>query len=348
VDEEAAVTTPTPTVELEGLRWKPRWISEMGCLQPCLKHLGRKVSWPWLYGGTGYAFLLNIHNELCPSGWHVFEVPVGKLGANLGIRVASSTEGGHEFPSDEDMPHRQREVWEATRGAIDRGQPCYGYNLEIGDYYVVHGYDDVGYYYSGPMCEAGKGPLPWQDYGPGGDVKGLLCMGAVGLTDPADDAKTIRDAFAFAVEHAQTAGEPDQVYRVGLPGYGQWIQALKSGKADTWGTAYNAACYLECREAAVGFLRESKERLGDEHAGLLDEAIRHYQAVATSLQEVASAFPTKGNSPEHLEDESRIRTATEALTAAQTAEAMGIGVLEQLVAALEGSASAVSGDLTSP
>ncbi len=329
------MTASTPTGEIEGLRWEPRWISDMGCLRPCLKHLGREVSWPWLYGGTGYAFLLNIHSELCPSGWHVVEVPVDQLGVNLGIQIASFTQGGHEFPDDPDMPRRQKEVWEATREAIDRGQPCYGYNLEIGDYYVVYGYDDVGYYYSGVMCDTGKGPLPWQDYGPKGDVTGLLCMGAVALAPAADDVKTVGDALAFAVAQAATESQPDDVYRAGLAGYDHWILALNSCNADTWGAAYNAACYLECREAAVGFLSESKERLGDEHAGLFDQAIQHYQAVVTSLQEVAAAFPTEGNSPEHLNDQSRVRRATEALKAARSEEAKGVAVLEQLVAALQ-------------
>lgn len=337
-DEEAVVTASAPTEEIKGLRWEPRWISEMGCLRPCLKHLGREVSWPWLYGGTGYAFLMNIHSELCPSGWHVFELPVDELGRSLGIQITSFTQGGHEFPDEEDLPRRQKEVWEATREAIDRGQPCYGYNLEIGDYYVVYGYDDVGYYYSGAMCNAGKGPLAWRDYGPSGDVRGLLCMGAVAVTPPAEDVRTVREALAFAVEHARTESQPDDVYRAGLAGYDQWMRALQSGKADTWGAAYNAACYLECREAAVGFLQQSKERLGDGHAALFDDAIRYYQAVVASLEEVAAASPTEGNSPEHLKDQSRVHNATEALKAAKAAEAQGIEVLEQLVAALEESA----------
>jgi hypothetical protein len=347
-DKEAAVTTPTSAVEIGDLRWQPRWISEMGCLRPALEHLGREVSWPWLYGGTGYAFLLNIHEELCPSGWHVAEFPIGELGRNLGIQIASFTPGGHEFPADEDLPRRQKEVWEATRQAIDRGQPCYGYNLEIGDYYVVYGYDDVGYHYSGPRCEAGKGPLPWQDYGPKSDVSGLLCMGSVAVATTANEAKTVRGALAFAVAHARTPGQPDDVYRAGLAGYDQWIRALKAGRASTWGAAYNAACYLECREAAVGFLKESKGRLGGEYASSFDEAIRHYEAVVASLREVAEAFPTEGSSPEHLKDQARVERATAALKAAQTAEAQGVEALGRIVAALDGAAAPVPEALDSP
>ena len=59
-----------PTVQLGDLRWRCAWISEIGCLDPCARHLGRELTRPWLFGGTGYAFLLNIHAELCPCGRH--------------------------------------------------------------------------------------------------------------------------------------------------------------------------------------------------------------------------------------------------------------------------------------
>ena len=41
-------------VQLEGLRWQPRWISHLGCLKGCLGYLGRELSWGWLYGGWLY------------------------------------------------------------------------------------------------------------------------------------------------------------------------------------------------------------------------------------------------------------------------------------------------------
>jgi hypothetical protein len=324
----------TPTKEVKGLRWEPRWISAMGCLHPCAKHLGRDLSWPWLYGGSGYAFILNIHQGLCPSGWHVLDFPLGELGKNLGIEVDSFCEGGHEFPNEQDLPRRQREVWEATRQALEQERPCYGYNLEIGDYYVVYGYDDVGYYYSGPMCDAGKGPLPWEEYGPSGQVSGLLCLGAVKLREPADEAKTVRDALRFAIEHARSSNLPEDLYWAGLEGYDRWIQALESRQASEWGVPYNTVCYLECREHAVGFLREAQERLGGDLAPLLEEAIGPYQAVVDHLKAVAEAFLTRDPKPEHLRDQERILRATEALKQAQQSETQGVAALEKVVAAL--------------
>lgn len=327
---------PMPTNQIEGLRWEPRWISAMGCLRPCAKHLGRELSWPWLYGGTGYAFILNVHKELCPSGWHVLGVPNAKLCRNLGLQWQSFTPKGHEFPPKKDMPRRQREVWKATRKAIDEGRPCYGYNLEIGDYYVVYGHDNVGYYYSGPMCDKGKGPLPWEKYGTGGDVPGLLCLGAVKLIQPVDDRKTVRDALRSAVDHARSGSKPEDDYQRGLGAYSMWIRALKSKKSSAWGPPYNAACYLECRQHAVSFLKEAKARVSDgDLTPLFDEAIRHYEVVAQKLAETAEAFPTNDAKPEHVADDERIRKATAALTSAREAEAQGVAALDKLLRALD-------------
>lgn len=42
-------------------RWVPRWVSHMGCLKGCLDYLGIGISEAWLYGGTGHAFVINLH-----------------------------------------------------------------------------------------------------------------------------------------------------------------------------------------------------------------------------------------------------------------------------------------------
>jgi len=45
---------------LENLRWQPRNVTHLGCIKGCLDYLGMDVSEPWLYGGTGHAFVINI------------------------------------------------------------------------------------------------------------------------------------------------------------------------------------------------------------------------------------------------------------------------------------------------
>lgn len=315
------------------LRWQPAWISDIGCLRPIAHNLGRDLSWPWLFGASGYAFLLNIHEELCPSGWHCAENDdaIPPLLRNVGLALDWFTTPRHEFPPEEDRPRRRQEIWDRFRAAIDAGRPCFGYDLEIGDYYVVYGYDEIGYYYSGPMCDEGKGPLPWQELGQNSMVK-LLSLGAVDACEPADDATVVREALRFAVEHAQS--QRRDAYRAGLEAYDQWIKALEQGHIEGWGLPYNAACYHECRANAVGFLEEAKGRLDASMTPLLDEAAGQYRVVAQQLEATTKLFPTFSEKPEGVTDEERVERAIDAVKAAKAAEARGAMALQEVLPSL--------------
>ena len=127
---------------LENCRWIPRWASHMGCLKGCLDYLGIEISEPWLYGGTGHAFVINLHEEVCPSGptaWNTERL--FELGKNLGYRL----DARFGFKDQEDFADLQQSAWEHVQYAIDQDKPCYGWELEIPEFYVIYGYGDGGY-----------------------------------------------------------------------------------------------------------------------------------------------------------------------------------------------------------
>jgi len=315
-----------PIKELDNYRWRPMWISHIGCLKAAAEYLSVRVSTPWLFGTTGYAFLLNIHKELCPSGWHVVDMPIQEALRNVGLNVDHLVEARHAWDSTGVLQER---AWEHTRRAIKAGKPCYGYDLEIGDYYAIHGYDGRGYYYSGPGCDQGKGPLPWQDYGVTNQV-GIIHINAVTPCDPAEDTLVVRNALELALKQAASVEGANELYACGLAGYDQWIAALEGGCAEGWGAPYNAACYAETRHNAVAFLEEAKQRIGNEQLdGLFDEAIGHYEKVAAALKQVAATFPTLDEKPSETLDV-RVRRGVESLNAARGAEERGLKALEKL------------------
>ncbi len=47
---------------IENLKHKPWWISHLGCIEGCLDYFDVDVSTPWLFGATGHAFIINIHD----------------------------------------------------------------------------------------------------------------------------------------------------------------------------------------------------------------------------------------------------------------------------------------------
>ena len=324
--------------KLGNCKWSPKWVSHLGCIKGCLDYLGIEVSDAWLYGGTGHAFVINLHEEVCPSGPTAWKtVKLFELGKNLGYRL----DGVFGFKQQGDFAEVQKRAWQHAKQAIDQGRPCYGWELEVPEYYVVYGYDEGdnesagGYYFSGPGCDEGKGPKPWQQLGDTGI--GVLELYSVGAGEAADDATTVKQALSFALEHAANPEEwIFEGYRAGLEGFDNWILALQEGKASDMGVQYNAGVWLECRRNAVGFLEEAKKRLAGRAGTLFDDARAHYEAVARSLTQVTEAYPwISGTSDEDvLPVDDKSRAAVEALQAAKAAEAAGLQALAKIVQAL--------------
>ncbi len=311
--------------KLENLRWKPMWVSHLGCVKGCLEYLNIEVSNAWLFGATGHAFIINVHEVVCPSGPTAWNTEMlFKLGKNVGYAI----DGVFGSKSAGDFAEKQKLAWEKTRQAIDDGLPCYGWELDIPEFYVVYGYDDKGYFFSGPGCDSGKGPKPWKELG---DTEiGIVEIYSVKPEQAADDVITVKEAFSFALEHSK--GPEKWIfpkYKAGLAGFGNWIHALEAGKADGFGMAYNAAVWSECRNFAVSFLKEAKGRLGGKFGSLFDEAAEHYEVVAQNLRRVSELFPFPPKGGE-IKDTIRCKDAIEFLTKARAAEELGLKTLEKI------------------
>ena len=251
-----------------------------------------------------------------------------RLGRNIGYDI----EGVIGYKLEDDFTGKKQAAWETVKQAIDQGFPCYGWELDIPEYYVVYGYDDVGYHYSGPMCDSGTGPKPWKSLADTGI--GMLEMYVVRPGKAADDAVTIRQALEFALEHATSP--PKWIFgenKAGLAGFDSWIAVLEAGIPNTHGAAYNAVCWCECRGFAAQFLKEAKERLDGTVSPLLDEAAGHYGDVHARLQQVSELFPFPPKRDE-VTERPRCQEAVGNLRAARKSEEAGLKALERIVAAL--------------
>lgn len=138
---------------LSNLSWTPAWTSVVGCLHGCLKYLNIDPGINWLFGGTGHAFLINMSQDgSCPSGptaWNTSRFYY--LGRNLGYSI----EGIFANNSQPDWKDKQHDAWELTKSALEKDLPVVGWELAIPEFYVVDGYDEIGYYYNGPGAEGG-------------------------------------------------------------------------------------------------------------------------------------------------------------------------------------------------
>lgn len=314
---------------LENLKWQCQWVSQLGCMKGCANYLGLKISDAWLFGATGYSFILNIHEVVCPSGPTAWDdCRMIELAGNIGLKIAPF----FVLKNDEYFAEKQRLAWEKVKDALDAGKLCYGWELEIPEYYVITGYDDVGYYYSGPGADSGKGPKPWDKLG---DTKiGILGVFVTEAKKPADEIVVVKEAFEFVKKFSQDPGEwVFPLYKSGIAGYELWIDALKNGKADVFGVSYNAAVWSECRKYAVGFLREAKERLDNKYSPLFDEAVKHYEPISKLLEDNCKLFPFPPKGDE-LENQEKVNKSIEYLEQAKEHEAKGLEVLQKIAEAL--------------
>ena len=305
---------------LNSLIWQPRWVSHLGAVEGSLKYLNHKISTAWIYGGTGHAFVLNIAKDLCPSGPTAWKtMMLYELAPNLGYKV----EGVFSVKSNPDFLRLQEEAWEHAKKCIDNKIPCYGWELEIPEYYVISGYTDVGYLYSGPGCENEKGPRPWKDVG--NSQIGILEIYSVHLTGSENPVKAIKEALEKVIYHA---GNPADLifpnYRSGLKGYDWWISAIEDGYASARGHSYNAAVWAECRKYSVQFLKEAKKYCDGEVRDFLDTAQEHYEIVADNLESIVKDYPFSiGLETKPLGVEERTSRTVESLKKVKDAEAAG-------------------------
>ena len=311
---------------LENLRWKPLWTSHIGCLKGCIDHLGLNLSLPWLFGATGHAFIINMHEVVCPSGptaWNFKRFL--ELGRNLGYEI----EGIHIFKDEKGFKDKQKQSWEMIKAAIDADLPCYGWEMKVPEFYTIHGYDDVGYFYSGAGCDDGEGPKAWKEVG--STELGWLAMFTLKPCKPADVKKQVKDAFEFALEFSKNQNKYLYTpYESGLEAYDNWIDILERDASLSIGTPYNAAVWAECREFAAKFLIEAKEKIGKGFEKLFDDAIAHYKIVADHLEKVRETFPFCEMKPEYLKDKSRKSVSIEHLKEAKRAEEYCLILLKKI------------------
>jgi CubicO group peptidase (beta-lactamase class C family) len=317
--------------ELAGLKWVPKSMALLGCIKACLNYLDKPVSDAWLYGATGCAFLINVHENLSSysvGAWN--KEKFYQLGKNIGYQ----TENIRGEKSLGDFRSQQKHAWEAVRHAIDKGYPCYGYPLHnIPETYLINGYDLCGYYYNGAGCESGDGPKLWKELGLPGQY---FDIHIVRLCKPEPIEKTIKDALSFAIELSSSTNDwigPE--YKAGPAAYDQWINALRLEKADEFGAAFNALVWSECRSYAVPFLVEAKDHVRSDLHPSFDEAISHYKKAAENLQKISELFPCFTASSlqreANLKDKELCNEAISYLSVAKEEEMTGLDILRKIV-----------------
>jgi hypothetical protein len=312
--------------KLNNLEWKCAWVSQLGSIKGCLEYLGDKSSMAWLFGITGYAFIINMHETVCPSSPTAWNTTfMTDLVENLGYKDEMIV----AFKNQPDFENIQEIAWEKIRKAIDEGLPCYGWELKIPEFYVVNGYNDNEYFYSGVESDMLTNNKPWNELGKS-DI-GVLELHIVKPNSAITDInKIIRDSLEFAIKHSKNP--PELVfpkYKSGIEGFDNWINAIKENKANKFGFAYNTAVWNECRQYGVQFLEEVKTKMDLKYNQLFENAKINYQEVSNNLNDLSKLFPFPHK--DELENENNKKEAIRLLESARETEIKGLKSLEDIL-----------------
>jgi hypothetical protein len=314
--------------QLQGLRPARRWMTLLGCIKGCMRHLDKDVDDAWLYGVTGAAFMLNIDAKVDVSGPTSWDTAhLRKMAPRLGISLTNEVLGRKAGP---DLAQKQQAARAFVRQKIDAGRPCYAWDGCL-EFFTVNGYDEAGWLEWSHYYEEGYKHKPWAKLGH--NITEVFYVISVEPVDAAvPDQTVVKEALDYALAQRPSGKPLDPKHAQGLQGYDLWIQCLENGdwrKPGLPGVHHNVACWHECRCYAERFLRLAGEKIGGNLQPLFDEAAGHYRAVRMALGKMQAIFIYKYPLPPV--DQAGVARGVELLRTAKEEETKGLEVIEKIV-----------------
>ena len=275
-------------MKIDGLGMPPLNTTLMGVLKGALDYHGIDTSTPTVFGVSGHAFLINIHEQLCPSGpycWNRSRASL--LIENLGLQM---TDLGF-FSSQNSQEDRAAVEWK-LRDALDKGTPCSLNNLE---HQTITGYDDKGFFTAQPWPVNPDFPPARLSFGSWKEYGNEFHVNFYTLTkgSRADRRTAILDSLDYAVDlHRNPSKHSLSKYGIGPDAYTNWISAAPE-HGSSHGNWWNATVWSECRKMASAYfseIRQADVRLSDSAL----ELEKAYAGIAEALNKLSDkGMPTE-------------------------------------------------------
>ena len=233
------------------LQQPPYDTSMMGVVKGALDHYGIKRTPGEAFALSGHAFVINVHEELCPSGPYCWDFrPFFALLRNLGL---AGEELGSLVPGASSAAEKAQ-VERRIRDALGEGAVCSLLNLEN---QLVLGADDNGLTMAQPwgdQVESTPARLSfgsWREYGFGPPVT-FFKFTPCELASP---AKAVYAALDFARRVWRDL--PAQAhYGLGGQAYANWLAAIDAGHGAEHGNWWNGVVWAECRQRAGDYFQD--------------------------------------------------------------------------------------------
>jgi hypothetical protein len=313
------------------LEYRGAWLTWVAAATSCLRALDVDCDLWDVAGMTGYAFVMSVSPDLCPSGptmfdWGMLDSGIHALGRST-LTFGSGDCHTGKFINQRTTAHC-REAFELTRREVDAGRPVVLWGAYVPEFVVAYGVREDSYIVRSWKPDIGEEdtPIPFDQIdAPGGPY-------VMAFPTPTDPKLNQRFADNWAIRNAirlLTAPSLFQTHSTGLAAYGTWITALESGSCHPFGLAYNSQCWAEAKAFARGFIPRVAER-NPAAAGPLGTAAEQFSKTELALIELAKLFPFPPAS-EEVSPEQRDH-AIAALRAGHAAETDAVAALREALA----------------
>ena len=288
----------------------------MGVVKAVLDYFHLDSTEAWAFGGSGHAFLINIHEQICPSGPYCWKYDgFQKLLRNLGLEM---TDLG--FFHQGSKPEERAAVEQKLKQSLDAGIPCSLVNME---HQVISGYDDKAFFTAQPWGDCCGGfPPATLTFGTWPEFKNEThaTFFTFRKLAPADDRTIVLDSLRYALDLFR---HPEKYslehYGIGPHAYDNWARAVVE-HGSSHGNWWNGTVWSECRGMASGYFAEIGQKLAP---------------VAAQARELSSAYREIADLLSKAADREMGPAAkTHLLTEAKDKEAGAITQVESLLASL--------------
>ncbi len=268
---------------IKNLHQEPYNSTLLGTVKAAADFYSVTLSLEMLYGLTGHAFMINIHDQLCTSGPYCYKLDVFcSLLLNAGIEM---TDCGfyHEGSTIEE----RKAVEDKIISHLKFNNPCSLVNME---YQMIYGYDETGFITAQPWSI--DFPPKHLTFNTWSEIQKEIHVNFFIFTkvkQEKDMNQMVKEALNSAVEmNTMSDKYTSKPYYTGTQAYDTFVKALKNGYGKGNGNRWNATVWGECRNMASGFFKELSGIFPDMANELL-ELSHSYKLVGEGLVKISNA-----------------------------------------------------------
>jgi hypothetical protein len=304
------ILTRGKTMKINNLKQPPYNTTLMGVLKGAVDYFNIDADGPMVFGISGHAFLINIHEQLCPSGPYCWQW--GKayhLIKNLGVLM---TDLG--FYSPQNSKEDRAGVEKKLRDALSKEIPCSLCNMEN---QLITGYDDEGIFTAQPWAPKVDFPQAklsfgtWKEFGDEFHVNFFTLE----KVQPADRLTAILESLDYAVDlYRNPAAHNMKGYGIGPDAYVNWVKAVPE-YGSSHGNWWNATVWSECRTMASKYFAEIG-KLYNNAAEKASQLEKIYAEIGAALSAASNKEMDAGEKVKLLEETKEKEATAVELTAA--------------------------------